>query len=283
MKPTLKPRLGAGNLRLGAGIVLLCAGVASAAELKPETLNAWEEYVRGTNLRMQERVSPGHIFLWTDENALRAQRVHAGEVIVAPATEHTPHHVSSGLIHHWIGAAFVRDAKLDDVLNVLRDYERYKEIYRPHVLESKTLRQDRAQDQFSLVLMNKAVVMKMALDSDYRSRYFRVDAKRAYGISDTTRVQEIENFGMANERKLPADQGSGYIWRLHSVMRFEERDGGVYVEVEAIALSRDIPAAVRWMVDPIVKRVSRSSVATSLKQTQEAAGVSYASAAAAGR
>ncbi len=66
-------------------------------------------------------------------------------------------------------------------------------------------------------------------------------------------------------------------------MRFEERDGGVYVEVEAIALSRDIPAAVRWMVDPIVKRVSRSSVATSLKQTQEAAGVSYASAAAAGR
>jgi hypothetical protein len=149
------------------------------------------------------------------------------------------------------------------------------------VIESKTLRQERAQDQFSLLLMNKAVLTRTALDSDYGSRYYRIDSKRAYSISDTTRVQEIENFGLPNERKLPADQGSGYMWRLHSITRFEERDGGVYIEVEAIALSRDIPVAVRWVVDPIVKRVSRSSIATSLRQTQDAVGITFASAAAA--
>jgi len=50
----------------------------------------------------------------------------------------------------------------------------------------------------------------------------------------------------------------------------EQRDGGVYVEMEVAALSRDIPVAVRLVVDPIVRRVARSSMLTSIKQTQDA-------------
>ena len=69
---------------------------------------------------------------------------------------------------------------------------------------------------------------------------------------------------------VPPLQGIGYIWRLYSVARFEERDGGVYVEPEAVALSRDIPVALRWMVDPIVRRVSRNTLLISLQQTKEA-------------
>lgn len=49
-----------------------------------------------------------------------------------------------------------------------------------------------------------------------------------------------------------------------------ERDGGVYVEFEAIGLSRDIPASMRWLIDPIVRRVSRRSLLTSLQQTEKA-------------
>ena len=69
---------------------------------------------------------------------------------------------------------------------------------------------------------------------------------------------------------VPPLQGIGYTWRLYSVARFEERDGGVYVEPEAVALSRDIPVALRWMVDPIVRRVSRNTLLISLQQTKEA-------------
>jgi hypothetical protein len=65
-------------------------------------------------------------------------------------------------------------------------------------------------------------------------------------------------------------QGTGLIWRLSSITRLEERDGGVYAELEAIALSRDIPAAFRLFVTPIVRRVSRDSLATSLHQTKVA-------------
>jgi hypothetical protein len=33
----------------------------------------------------------------------------------------------------------------------------------------------------------------------------------------------------------------------HSIARYEERDGRVYLELQAIALTRDIPASLRWL------------------------------------
>jgi hypothetical protein len=47
-------------------------------------------------------------------------------------------------------------------------------------------------------------------------------------------------------------------------------DGGVYIELEAIALSRDIPFSLRWLIDPIFRRISRSSLVISLQQTEDA-------------
>jgi len=76
--------------------------------------------------------------------------------------------------------------------------------------------------------------------------------------------------------ELPMNQGSGYVWRLYSVARFEQRDGGTYVEVEAIALSRDIPIGLRWLINPIVRRVSKNSMVVCLQQTKEAVRLSEA-------
>ena len=83
-------------------------------------------------------------------------------------------------------------------------------------------------------------------------------------------MQEIRHYGKSDEQVLPPDQGKGFIWRLYSVTRFEERDGGVYVELEAIALSRDIPVALRWVVNPMVRRVSKNYMLTSLQQMEGA-------------
>jgi hypothetical protein len=80
----------------------------------------------------------------------------------------------------------------------------------------------------------------------------------------------VDNYGQPDQRKLSPDEGSGYIWRLYSLSRFEERDGGVYVELEAIALSRDIPGSLHWLVNPIVRRVSKGSLEVSLVKTQQA-------------
>jgi hypothetical protein len=246
------------------------SSAAQAAELKPETVKAWDQYIDQVNAHMQERARDGGKFLWVDEASDRGRQVREGKIVVAPMTQHTPMRVPSGLIHHWIGATFMPNTKIDGVFSVVRDYRRYKEIYAPTVIESKSMRQSDLEDEFNMVLMNKSLLMKRALDSEYQSTYVKLDAHRWYSTSYTTRVQEIEDYGEANEHRLPLNEGSGYIWRLYGITRFQETEGGVYVEVEGIALSRDIPGAFRLMVDPIVRRVSKGSVMTSLKQTEDA-------------
>jgi hypothetical protein len=171
---------------------------------------------------------------------------------------------------------FVPNVKIEDILRILRDYDRYKEIYRPGVIDSISHGTDGMKDLFSMRLVNKSVVAKTALDTDCEASYFRVDDRRWYSISNTTHIQEVDKFGTREQRTLPEDQGTGLIWRLSSITRLEERDGGVYAELEAIALSRDIPAAFRLVVTPIVRRVSRDSLATSLHQTKVAVDDSIA-------
>jgi hypothetical protein len=178
--------------------------------------------------------------------------------------------VPSGLIHHWIGAAFIPNTKLDNVLGVVRDYGRYKDYYNPTVIDSRTIRHAPEADRFSTLLMNKALFLKIALENECESFYVQAGPGKWYSTATTVRVQEIEDYGQASEHKLPSGEGSGYIWRLHGITRYEEGDGGVYMEIEAMALSREIPAGMRWVVDPVVRRVSKGSLITSLRQTRGA-------------
>jgi hypothetical protein len=240
-----------------------------AADLKPETVQKWEEYIKAVSARNHGRLVSGSSFLSIDETPDGNARLRGGEIVVAPAGPHVPMKIPSGLIHDWVGDAFVPNATLPDVLRVVRDYRRYQDIYHPSVLDSKPTATGEWEDRFSLLLMNKSLI-KTALDSDYRSSYTRLDDQRWYSTTETTRIQEVADYGASSQHTLPENQGAGLIWRLYSITRFEERDGGVYVELEAIALSRDIPISLRWVVDPIVRRISRSSLSTSLQQTQDA-------------
>ena len=264
MSPTLRRFL----------VMAICAGslVAPAAshgaELKEETLKTWDAYIQTANLQMGFR--PQGPFLWVDEESDRLHRVREGEILVSSVGRQNPKPVPSGLIHDWIGAAFIPDARLEDVLSAVRDYDQYKEFYKPTVVESKSQGTDGACDKYSMRVVNQETVAETALDMEYETCYFQTDERRWYSITHTTRVQEIRHYGKPNQQELPPNQGSGYVWRLSSIARFEQRDGGIYVEVEAIALSRDIPVAVRWLVNPIVRRVSRNSMLISLQQTKEA-------------
>jgi len=243
---------------------------AGAASLKPETKAAWDTYLQSAMAAMQYRLQPGAHFLWLDEEPQRAESIRAKGPFIEPVGPHIPLKVPSGLIHHWLGVGFIPNAKIEDILHVLRDYDHYKEVYKPGVIDSISHSSDGAKDIFSLRLANKSAVAKTALDTDCEATYVRVDDTHGYGISNTIHIHEIDKFGTPSERTLPEDEGTGLIWRLSSITRLEQRDGGVYTELEAIALSRDIPAAFRVLVTPIVRRVSRDSMATSLHQTKAA-------------
>jgi hypothetical protein len=243
---------------------------ANAATLKAETVADWEDYLHTMRSALEDRCRPSGTFLWVDEAPERLAKVHNGEIVVAPARGHTPMEVEGGLIHHWIGAAFLRDANVDDVLDVIRDYDRYKDFYPPSVIESKVLVRNDSDEKFTMQLVNHEFFAKMALDSDYRVTNVRLDHDRFYSVATTTRVQQLENYGQPREHMIQEGQGGGYIWKLFSIARLERRDGGVYIEMEMIALSRGIPAAFRVIADPIVRRVSRGAMLTAIKQTEDA-------------
>ncbi len=255
-------------------VMFICAGslvaptASRGAELKEETLKTFDAYIQTADSQMRDRLQGP--FLWVDEAPDRLQRIRAGEILISPVGRQIPKPVPSGLIHDWIGAAFIPDARLEDVVSAVRDYGDYKEFYKPTVVDSKSRGTDGACDQYSMRVVNKETVAETALDIEYETCYFKTDERQWYSITHTTRVQEIRHYGQPNEQELPPNQGVGYIWRLYSVARFEERDGGIYVELEAIALSRDIPVALRWVVNPIVRRVSRNSMLVSLQQMEEA-------------
>lgn len=243
---------------------------AYPASLEPCTASAWDGYIESATMQMNRRLIPGKTFLWIDEAPKRLARVRAGEIVVSPVGPHDPVKVPSGLIHDWIGAVFIPHATLNDFLQTVRDYSRYNELYRPSVMDSKAITTSESQDRFSLVLASKSFFLKTALATEYESHYLQVGARNGYAIARTTRIQEIENYQDPGQRTLPEGYGIGVIWRLVDISRYAERDGGVYFELEAIGLSRDVPPTLRWLVEPIIRRVSQECLSTCLRQTENA-------------
>ncbi|MFL6448189.1 MAG: hypothetical protein ACJ746_10945 [Bryobacteraceae bacterium] len=254
---------------VAAALLLLVASLQSrSSELSPASLAAWDRYILAQSARVRQSAQGGS-FLWSDESPDRVRRLREGEILIAPLGEN-PKVVAHALIHHWIGAIFLPNARLEDVLQVVRDYDRYKDFYAPNVIESKRLSETGTDDTFSVRMLNKAVVANFALDAHLQTSYAQVDKNRWYSVGFSTRIREIEEYGHADQYELPAGTGHGFIWRLYNVSRFEQRDGGVYVELEAAALSRDVPPTLRWLVSPVVRRVSKASMLVSLQKTQAA-------------
>ncbi len=256
-------------MRSGMLVWLAMAMSLGAAELKPETMEAWDQYVRAADSEMHNRAHAGRTFLWMDETSDRAERVRAGETLTAPFAAHTPVRVPAGLIHHWIGVSFLPDAKIADVVAIERDYARYKDYYRPTVIASTPLHQDAMVDRYRVVMMNNQF-LKSAVASECESDFVELAEGRWYSLSRSTQVQQIDGYGTAAENKRAPGTGNGYLWALHTITRLEQRDGGVYMEVEALVLSRDVPSTLRWVVDPVIRKVAKNSLATSLRETADA-------------
>src|SRR5580704_4909207 len=124
------------RLKIGLVILVMLAApvMSNASELKQETLNAWEDYLRTANLRIRQSLNTGNPFLWIEEQSDRSQRVRQGEILISPVGEAGPQKVNDGLIHDWIGAIFIPSVGINDVFAVVEDFDRYKDFYKPTVI-----------------------------------------------------------------------------------------------------------------------------------------------------
>src|SRR5579864_3218556 len=238
-------------------------------QLEPPTLQAFDAYVVQAETEMEQTLHGSEAFLWSQQSPERAQNVVRGKVVAQFWSGPGPVKVPSGLIHDWIAAAFIPASTIKQILAVIQDYDHHKNIYNPEVVDSKLIRRDGNDFQIYLRLLKKKIIT-VVLDSDHEVHYRPVDRTRWVCRSYTTRIAEVENAGRPDERILPPDTGYGFLWRLYSYWRFEERDAGVVVECRAISLTRDVPLGLGWAIEPIIQKLPKESLINTLEATREA-------------
>jgi len=247
-------------------IAALCALSAAAAELKPATTAAFDRYIR----QSEERLNAPAAFLWADESPERARRVRRGEILVQPFTGKPDWSVAGGgLIHDWVGSVFIPGATLEQTLALVQDYNRHKEIYKPEVVDSRILSHNGNDFRIYLRLLKKKVIT-VQLNTEHEVKYIQLAPKRWRSISHSTKIAEIENAGKSTEREKPPGTGEGFLWKLDSYWRFEERDGGTWLECEAVSLTRDVPTGLGWLIEPIIRNLPKESLENTLRSTRAA-------------
>jgi hypothetical protein len=177
--------------------------------------------------------------------------------------------VPGGIIHHWIGTMFVPGATLTQTLSFMEDYDHKTEYFKPDIVLSKIL-QHQGDDYFVQLRFYKKKIITTVIDTDQEIHYHVVDATHAYSRSRTRRVQEVENAGRPDEKLEAQGHDRGFMWRMNTYWRFEEKDGGTYVECQAISLTRDIPTGLGWMVGSFVTSVPRESLTFTLTTARAA-------------
>jgi hypothetical protein len=266
-----KQRIGTRTFVLAAIFAIACVS-ASAEQLKPETVAAFDHYVE-----LSERQMPNAPLLYIDglqspKRDADLARLNAGEIITGrlETRDHgQPIAVPGGLIHHWIATIFIPGVTLNQILTFLQDYDSQYKFYAPDVQQSKLIKRD--GDRFRILLrLRKTKVVTVILNTEYDVTYTRLDAGRATSDSRSTRIAEVENAGKPNQSEKPVGNDSGFMWRLNSYWRFQQRDGGVYVQLEAISLTRDIPTGLGWLISPFISSIPKESLVFTLTHTRQA-------------
>jgi len=252
-----------------AVLSLMLPASLAAVDLKPKTVAVFDDYVREAEARIEQRASGAGKFLWMDESQDRLVLARRGETAVGHPGKSPMKSIKGGLVHHWIGGTFIPGVSLREVTDLVQDYDSHARHYGPEVEKSQLLKHQGNDFQIFYRLKKKKVVT-VTLNTEHNVRYFPVDERRMHSRSLSTKVAEVKNAGKTGEREIEPGKDSGYLWRLYSYWRFEERDGGVYVELEAISLTRNIPFGVGWLVKPIVRELPRESLIGTLGNTRSA-------------
>ena len=237
--------------------------------LNPNTLEAFDAYIHNAETEMEQSLHGSGSFLWSQQAPERAQVVGQGQVVAQFWSGKGPVKVPNGLIHDWIGAALFSDSNIQEILAVMQEYDQHKNTYKAEVIDSKLIGRDGNDFQVHLRLRKKKIIT-VVLDTDHEVRYCPVDNTRWVCRSYTTRIAEVENAGNPQERVLEPDTGYGFLWRLYSYWRFEERNADVVVECRAISLTRDVPFGLGWAIEPIIEKLPKESLINTLEATRQA-------------
>lgn len=141
----------------------------------------------------------------------------------------------------------------------MRDFAAYPRVYSPQVVSARVLAHDGNRYRVKIRVQQKHVIT-VVLDTAYN-----VEFGNGWIASRSTRIDEIEN-----GRALKPVEQHGFLWRLNTYWRFEQRDGGLYMQIESVSLTRSVPAGLGWAIGPLIESVPRDSLEFTLRTTRDA-------------
>jgi hypothetical protein len=113
-------------------------------------------------------------------------------------------------------------------------------------------------------------VITVVMDTTYDVIFGQLDVQHGYSISHSTRIDELASPGTRAEHPLGAGEEHGFLWRLNTYWSYEERDGGLYLQIEAVSLTRSIPSGLGWAIAPYVESIPRESLEFTLNSARRA-------------
>ena len=266
---------------------VLLAGMAASAmtgqprhqplfSLREATLAAFGNYIVKTEAQNAESLRQGP-FLWVDglpdrDRVAAVARLKAGEVemrrlsIDSSGGSFT---IEGGMIHDWEGIVFIPRVKIDEVLEILQDYDNQAKYYAPDV--ERSYLESRNGNEFHVFLrFRRHEVITVVLDTEHAVNYYRDSPAKARSRSSATRIAQVEDVGKPGEREKPLGEDDGFLWRMETWWRLQERDGGVYVQNQVVSLTRDIPTGLGWLIEPFITNIPKESLEFTLRATRKA-------------
>jgi hypothetical protein len=238
------------------------AGVSGmAAAPAPAAVTAYNAYIQKVEMRLAGQHRAASAFLGVTGNGEQSYaRMKKGEQVIEQLTPATGDEWDGAMLHHWRGSAFAPGAKAADFERLMRDFAGYPKVFSPQVV-SATVLTHASEDEFQVRMRVKQKhVLTVVMDTDYDTSFGKLDGERGYSLSRSTRIAEIEAAGTAKEKALSPEEAHGFLWRMNSYWSYEERDGGLYMQIETVSMTRSIPRGLGWAVGPFVQSVPRESL-----------------------
>lgn len=268
------------HLTLAAvAVMTFAAGAAAqvdAAKLKPETEQAWQQYIREAEARRGREIAArtggaGGAGGGTAGSELPA----AGRIVVTPAghagmagaggtglagaaTGEGRIDVPSGLIHHWRGRVLIPGVTLEDVLHHVHLAPKQSDVLASKILD------DRGDTLRVYLKLTRSEIITVTYNTEHLVEIRHHGPGRASSRSVATKIAELADANTPREREKPVGDDLGLLWRLHAYWWYEQVPGGVLVECESISLSRAIPFLLKPFASGMADRVARESMTRTL-------------------
>lgn len=252
---------------------LLATRLCSAARLSPAAEQAFKDYVYDFEKRLtaQGAIPKTYSATLSLEPAKRADAEHqlmSGAVRIEPVNGGT-WQVRQGLLHHWRAAAFVTGVTPQEMLTLLRDCSRFSVYYSPQVEACHPLADEGASATVAIRFREQRVVT-VVLDAVYAIESGLISNNRGYSFARSEHIWEVDEAGSARERRRTEGDDDGFLWHLNSYWTFLRVWNGLFIECDAVSLTRDAPVGLGWLITPIIKDLPRQSLEFTFEATKNA-------------